>query len=71
MKRKACSMIDHVAANLDLHEIITSRSKKMFAEFRDVREHVHQFEAIVAGCVLSSYLDTRKDVYSQRPVKRR
>ena len=63
MKRKACNMIDHVAGNLDLHEIVVARAKQMFAEFRDVREHVHQFEAIVAGCVLSSYLDTKKEVY--------
>lgn len=58
MKKKACSMIDHVAANLDLHEIVTGRAKEMFAEFRDLREHIHQFEAIVAGCILASYLDT-------------
>lgn len=62
MKKKACNLIAHAAANLDLHEIVVERSKKMFAEFRDVREHVHQFEAIVAGCILSAFLDTGNEV---------
>lgn len=30
-------MIDHVAANLDLHEMIVMKAKEMFAEFRDLR----------------------------------
>lgn len=71
MKKKACNMIDHVAANLDLHEIVVARAKKMFAEFRDVREHVHQFEAIVAGCVLSAYQDTKQQVFLAQTKKHR
>lgn len=64
MKQKACRLIDHTISNLDLHEIVGSRAKKMFAEFRDVREHVHQFDAMVAGCVIASYLDTGKEMYA-------
>ncbi|GMF10786.1 unnamed protein product [Phytophthora lilii] len=53
-----------IQANLDLHEIVGSRAKKMFAEFRDVREHVHQFDAMVAGCVIAAYMETGKEMYS-------
>ncbi|GLE05994.1 hypothetical protein PINS_up015205 [Pythium insidiosum] len=63
MKQKACRLIDHTISNLDLHEIVGNRAKKMFAEFRDVREHVHQFEAMVAGCVIAAYMDTAKEMY--------
>lgn len=61
---KACRLIDHTISNLDLHEIVGSRAKKMFAEFRDVREHVHQFDAMVAGCVIAAYMETSKEMYS-------
>ncbi|CEG36953.1 hypothetical protein, variant 1 [Plasmopara halstedii] len=64
MKQKACRLIDHTMSNLDLHEIVGSRAKKMFAEFRDVREHVHQFDAMVAGCVIAAYMETSKEMYS-------
>ena len=64
MKQKACRLIDHTMSNLDLHEIVSSRAKKMFAEFRDVREHVHQFDAMVAGCVIAAYMETSKEMYS-------
>ncbi|RLN67453.1 hypothetical protein BBP00_00001570 [Phytophthora kernoviae] len=64
MKQKACRLIDHTMSNLDLHEIVGSRAKKMFAEFRDVREHVHQFDAMVAGCVIAAYMETGKEMYS-------
>ncbi|KAE8886712.1 hypothetical protein PF005_g7413 [Phytophthora fragariae] len=64
MKQKACRLIDHTISNLDLHEIVGSRAKKMFAEFRDVREHVHQFDAMVAGCVIAAYMETGKEMYS-------
>lgn len=64
MKQKACRLIDHTISNLDLHEIVGSRAKKMFAEFRDVREHVHQFDAMVAGCVIAAYMETSKEMYS-------
>ncbi|OQR84852.1 hypothetical protein ACHHYP_12638 [Achlya hypogyna] len=64
MKQKACRLIDHTGANLDLHEIVCNRAKKMFAEFRDLREHVHQFEAVVAGCIIDAYLTTGKEMYS-------
>ncbi|DBA04209.1 TPA: hypothetical protein N0F65_004317 [Lagenidium giganteum] len=64
MKQKACRLIDHTISNLDLHEIVGSRAKKMFAEFRDLREHVHQFEAMVAGCVIAAYMETGKEMYS-------
>lgn len=63
MKQKACRLIDHTISNLDLHEIVGARAKKMFAEFRDLREHVHQFEAMVAGCVIAAYMDTGKEMY--------
>jgi hypothetical protein len=63
MKQKACRLIDHTISNLDLHEIVGNRAKKMFAEFRDVREHVHQFEAMVAGCVIAAYMDTSKEMF--------
>lgn len=64
MKQKACRLIDHTISNLDLHEIVGSRAKKMFAEFRDLREHVHQFDAVVAGCVIAAYMDTGKEMYA-------
>nr|CCA22522.1 conserved hypothetical protein [Albugo laibachii Nc14] len=64
MKQKACRLIDHTVSNLDLHEIVGNRAKKMFAEFRDVREHVHQFEAMVAGCVIAAYTATGREMYS-------
>ena len=64
MKQKACRLIDHTCSNLDLHEIVGNRAKKMFAEFRDLREHVHQFEAMVAGCVIAAYMETGKEMYS-------
>ncbi|OQR95873.1 hypothetical protein THRCLA_07499 [Thraustotheca clavata] len=64
MKQKAIRLIDHTGANLDLHEIVCNRAKKMFAEFRDLREHVHQFEAVVAGCIIDAYLTTGKEMYS-------
>lgn len=64
MKQKACRLIDHTVSNLDLHEIVGNRAKKMFAEFRDVREHVHQFEAMVAGCVIAAYMATGREMYT-------
>lgn len=64
MKQKACRLIDHTIGNLELHEIVGARAKTMFAEFRDVREHVHQFDAMVAGCVIAAYIETSKEMYS-------
>ncbi|TMW57433.1 hypothetical protein Poli38472_003358 [Pythium oligandrum] len=64
MKQKASRLIDHTISNLDLHEIVGNRAKKMFADFRDLREHVHQFEAVVAGCVIAAYMETAKEMYT-------
>jgi uncharacterized C2H2 Zn-finger protein len=64
MKQKACRLVDHTISNLDLHEIVGSRAKSMFAEFRDVREHVHQFDAMVAGCVIAAFIETSKEMYA-------
>lgn len=37
MKREAFDLINHIAGNCDLHETVNSRSKELFAGWRNVK----------------------------------
>ncbi len=47
MKKKAFDLIAHAASNLNLHDSVVGRAQELFANFRDEREFVQKFDAVV------------------------
>lgn len=37
MKREAFDLINHIAGNCDLHEVVTVRAKELFAGWRNLK----------------------------------
>lgn len=72
-KRMAFSLMEDVAANLNIHDAVVEKAKEEFARFRDIREHVISFSAVVAAClalsfehlVLSNQLDTKEQAVTE------
>jgi hypothetical protein len=71
MKRDAFELMRDISANLSIHKSVLSRAKEesefistllltisfafRFARFRDVREHVHNYHAVIAACLILAY----------------
>ena len=54
MKKKAFDAIVHVASNLSLHSSVVNRAQALFANYRDEKEYVQRFDAVLAACVLQA-----------------
>ena len=50
-KRQAFEIMQNAAAKYNIHDTIISYAKEEYSRYRDVREHVHDFEACVAACM--------------------
>ena len=57
-KRKAFGKIEHCAKSLRLHEHVVQIASEMFAKWRDLKEHVQQYEAVVAACIVYAWRKT-------------
>jgi hypothetical protein len=55
MKKQAFDLIDHMAANCDLHRTVTERAKELFAGWRNAKEHVQQKNAVICACITAAY----------------
>ena len=54
-KRQAFSLMEHMAANLNIHDTVIEKAKIEFARFRDTREHMINFNGVVAACMSLSF----------------
>jgi len=54
-KKDAFIQMAHVGDALNLHEAVVQRGKELFAGFRDDREQVQQFKAIIAACLCEAF----------------
>jgi hypothetical protein len=61
MKKKAFDLIAHAASNLNLHDSVVGRAQELFANFRDEREFVQKFDAVVAACTIQAAEESARD----------
>jgi hypothetical protein len=54
-KKDAFIQMAHVGDALHLHEAVVQRAKEIFAGFRDDRELVQSFKAVVCACLIISF----------------
>lgn len=54
-KKDAFMQMAHVGDALNLHEAVVQRAKELFAGFRDDRELVQQFKAVIAACLCEAF----------------
>eukprot|EP00981_Chlorochromonas_danica_P010884 scaffold3522_cov228-Ochromonas_danica.AAC.3 len=47
--------LEEVGGNLNLHDAVINRAKEKFADFRDEREAMHNFEGSVLACLALAY----------------
>ena len=59
-KKKAFDLIAHGAMNLNLHGAVVERASELFAAYRDAKEAVHKFNAVVCACVLQAAEDNAR-----------
>merc|ERR1711907_756290 len=57
-KRQAFEIMANAAAKYNIHDTIISYGKAEYSRYRDVREHVHDFEACVAACIILGFETT-------------
>ncbi|CAN0004521.1 unnamed protein product, partial [Choristocarpus tenellus] len=55
MKREAFDLINHIAANCDLHETVVVGAKELFAGWRNIKEHVYNKHAVICACIVAAY----------------
>lgn len=55
MKKMAFRHLEEVGGNLNLHDAVINRAKEKFADFRDEREAMHNFEGSVLACLVLAY----------------
>eukprot|EP01036_Dinobryon_divergens_P027011 gene27011-35717_t len=60
--RQACALMEEMAANINVHQLVIDRAKEEFAKYREVRESVHNFEGCVAACITIAYEELLKEV---------
>uniref|UniRef100_A0A7S3NKU5 Uncharacterized protein n=1 Tax=Aureoumbra lagunensis TaxID=44058 RepID=A0A7S3NKU5_9STRA len=53
-KKRAFELISHVAMNLNIHQTVVERANELFAYYRDNKEILHRFNAVVAACLLQA-----------------
>ena len=58
MKRKAFDLMGHTSAHLHISEAAVLLAKELFSDYRNVREHLNQFRAVVAACLIHGYRST-------------
>ena len=61
MKKRAFDQIVHVASNLELHASVVSRAQALFANFRDEKEYVQRYDAVLAACVVQAAEEAAED----------
>lgn len=54
-KKAAFDIMARVCSSLGIHHVVLNKANIEFARYRDVREHVHNFHAVVAACMLLAY----------------
>mmetsp|Transcript_12893 Transcript_12893/g.19984 ORF Transcript_12893/g.19984 Transcript_12893/m.19984 type:complete len:693 (+) Transcript_12893:114-2192(+) len=54
-KKDAFVQMTHIGDALHLHEAVVQRAKEIFAGFRDDRELVQSFKAVVCACLILSF----------------
>eukprot|EP00541_Cyclophora_tenuis_P011265 CAMPEP_0116552936 /NCGR_PEP_ID=MMETSP0397-20121206/6760_1 /TAXON_ID=216820 /ORGANISM="Cyclophora tenuis, Strain ECT3854" /LENGTH=377 /DNA_ID=CAMNT_0004077935 /DNA_START=59 /DNA_END=1192 /DNA_ORIENTATION=- len=54
-KKDAFVQMTHVGDALHLHEAVVQRAKELFASFRDDRELVQSFKAVIAACLCEAF----------------
>ena len=51
----------HAGDALGLHEAVVQRAKELFAGFRDDREMVQQYKAVIAACLSEAFDQLSRD----------
>jgi len=54
-KKKAFDKMKHLSSSLNLHDTVLDKAQVMFSGYRNAMEHVHQFPAVIAACVISAW----------------
>lgn len=52
MKRLAFERIQVAGSKADLHGTVVERAEEIFAEYRKKREHLHDFDEVLAACLI-------------------
>src|SRR5690606_31320961 len=59
-KREAFNLMEHLAACLYIPTACVEQAKLIFAVYRDVREAVQDFKAVVGACLALAYKELAK-----------
>ena len=60
-KREAFRQMQHASDTLRLHDAVVQRAKVFFANFRDDRELVQQFNAVIAACLTLAFQELSQE----------
>ena len=67
-KNTAFGIMKDWSIALQIHEAVIEAAKVEFAKFREVRERIEKFEAVVAGCILLSYEELEGSMVLEKKV---
>jgi len=56
-KSKAFRIMREQGANLALHGLVRKKSSELFAAYRDARDRLYDFDAVVAACLIAAHLE--------------
>ena len=56
-KSKAFRIMREQGANLALHGLVRKKAAELFAAYRDARDRLFDFEAVVAACLIAAHLE--------------
>jgi len=56
-KSKAFRIMREQGANLALHGLVRQKSAELFAAYRDARDRLYDFDAVVAACLIAAHLE--------------
>ncbi len=56
-KSKAFRLMREQGANLVLHGLVRKKAEELFAAYRDARDRLYDFEAVVAACLIAGHLE--------------
>lgn len=56
-KSKAFRIMREQGANLELHGLVRKKAEELFAAYRDARDRLFDFEAVVAACLITAHLE--------------
>eukprot|EP01034_Spumella_vulgaris_P039135 gene39135-48336_t len=54
-KRQAFALMEEIAANINIHQLVVGKAKEEFTKYRDIRDALHQFEGVVSACLVLAY----------------